>query len=396
MQLSILFFGACLMSFGAGCSSPDAWPVAAAKEDFSQEASALESSGQSTCTITGWTAAGDMAVSRVGHQATRLQSGDVLVTGGYSAPAVVYTATAELYSPSSNSWTSAGVMSITRVAHKATLLPSGKVLITGGINVPSGPKYLSSSELYDPASKSFSATGSMSSTRHEHAAVLLNSGKVLVAGGTMNGVTSVATAELYDPATGTFIPTGSMASARSTPTATLLASGKVLVTGGHVVAGGLTQDVTDSAEIYDPSTGTWEPAGAMDEPRALHAATLLPSGKVLISGGFTYYPSLKLYSSAELYDPATGQWSSAGSGCVARRGHGAVLLSSGKVLVAGGHPANEIAEVYDPIEGTWSTVPTMSRGRDYATVTVLASGRVLVAGGNSTSTLASAEVYRAP
>ncbi len=399
-RFRILLISIFLISIGSACESPNA-TLFAAEGDFSRQVSASDLSAQSTCAITGWTATGDMAIARTLHQATRLQSGSVLVTGGFNSSPGVYLATAELYSSSVNSWAPAGTMSQPRYRHRATLLQSGKVLITGGVNDnPSFSKYPATSDLYDPVAQSFSVTGSMSSNRAGHTSTLLQSGKVLVAGGTKNGVVSVATAELYDPATGTFTPTGSMASSRYLHTATLLSSGKVLVTGGSVVAGDIEQNVVKSAEIYDPSTGTWSQTTDMALSRVLHAATLLPSGKVLISGGFTYFPSITFYSVAELYDPTTEQWSSAGSGCVARRGHGAVLLNSGKVLFAGGSPAREIIEIYDPIGGVWSPVPTMSRTRDYSSVTLLASGNVLVAGGLTSDftgpTLASAEVYRAP
>jgi len=400
IRCKALFTSAFVMSIGSACESPSAAQLAA--EGDSHQVSAAEVSAlSSTCAITGWTATGDMATARAYHQATLLQSGSVLVTGGFRFSPLAFPTAAELYSPSANSWTPAGTMSQPRYRHRATRLPSGKVLITGGVNDdPSFPKYPATAELYDPATQTFALTGSMSANRAGHTATLLSSGKVLVAGGTRNGGLGVATAELYDPATGLFTPTGSMVSSRYLHTATLLQSGKVLVTGGSVVAGDVEQDVLRSAEIYDPIAGTWAPAADMALPRTLHAETLLPSGKVLISGGFTYFPSMTFHSAAELYDPATGAWSSAGSGCVARRGHGAVVLSSGKVLVAGGSPGNEIVEVYDPAGNAWSPVPTMSRTRDYSSVTALASGNVLVTGGRAydpaNSTWASAEVYRTP
>jgi len=118
----------------------------------------------------------------------------------------------------------------------------------------------------------------MGQARSNHAATLLNTGKVLVAGGVgpfCAGCNSGMTAELFDPATGTWSPTGSMSIFRSQHTATLLSNGKVLVAGGN----GAT------AEVYDPATGTFSPSGSMTTTRANHTATLLPDGRVLVSGG---------------------------------------------------------------------------------------------------------------
>jgi hypothetical protein len=118
----------------------------------------------------------------------------------------------------------------------------------------------------------------MVTARNSYAAVLLPNGKVLAAGGSSDGPSAVAAAELYDPATGTWSTTGSMATARHAP-AGLLLNGKVLVTGGHSF-GALA-----STELYDPATGTWSTTGSMVTARQVHTATLLPTGKVLVAGG---------------------------------------------------------------------------------------------------------------
>ncbi|KFE65317.1 Kelch repeat-containing protein [Hyalangium minutum] len=175
---------------------------------------------------------------------------------------------------------------------------------------------------------------------------------------------------------------GSMAGAREFPTATLLASGKVLVTGGPNAA---------FAELYDPATNTWSSAGAMASDRYDHTATLLPSGKVLVTGG---YGGGHL-ATAELYDPATNAWSPAGTLATARSQHTATLLPSGKVLVAGGYNGSILssAEVYDPATNAWSSASSMALSRYYHTAVLLSSGKVLIAGGFSGTYLHSAEVY---
>jgi hypothetical protein len=132
-------------------------------------------------------------------------------------------------------------MAIARFNQTATLLPSGDVLVAGGYNFDDG--YLSSAELYDPATGTWTATGSMAAARAAHTATLLPSGDVLVAGGS-NGV-ALSSAELYDPASGIWTATGSLNTVRDAHTATLLPDGKVLV-----AAGFSTFTATASAELY--------------------------------------------------------------------------------------------------------------------------------------------------
>ncbi|MCE5419163.1 MAG: putative Ig domain-containing protein, partial [Acidithiobacillus sp.] len=171
--------------------------------------------------------------------------------------------------------------------------------------------------LVEDGGPNFAAPGS--------AAVLLPSGRVLVAGGwDSSSQTSLASAEIYDPATGAWTATGSMVTARDSHTATLLPSGKVLVSGGE----DSSSTPLASAEIYDPATGTWTATGSMVTERNSHTATLLPNGKVLVAGGED--SSWNVLASAEIYDPATGTWTATGSLATARVGHTATLLPNGK------------------------------------------------------------------
>ncbi|WP_271466134.1 IPTL-CTERM sorting domain-containing protein [Paracidovorax valerianellae] len=175
-------------------------------------------------------------------------------------------------------------------------------------------------------------------------------------------------------------------------TATLLPSGKMLVTGGADNSG----NSLASAELYDPSTNVWSSAGNLVNVRSQHTATLLPSGKVLVSGGFDN--SNGDLASAELYDPSTNGWSSAGNLANARYVHTATLLPSGKVLISGGYDGSGSvanAELYDPSTNGWSSAGNLVNGRCLHTATLLSSGKVLVTGGqfNNSNLLASAELY---
>lgn len=285
-------------------------------------------------------------------------------------------------------------MHIARASQSSTLLPDGKVLIAGGFGgsgTESDP--YRSTEIYDPRTGSFQPAGNMSIGRSGHTATLLKSGKLLIAGGWTGRYNLRRSAELYDPATGVFTPTGDMVIERAGNTAALLPDGRVLLAGGE----DRSEEAIASAEIYDPAAGKFTRTGDMTETRGEATATALKNGKVLIVGGGSgHYPSQNVYRSAELYDPATGKFTSTGQMIVGRHKHAAVLLASGKVLVVGGsdnrdwHGEYSSAEIYDPATGKFSATGAMSTSRfklPYA-VTLQANGTVLVAGGGSF-----AEVY---
>lgn len=217
-------------------------------------------------------------------------------------------------------------------------------------------------------------TGSMLTTRGRYAALLLPSGKVLVAGGA--NASMLASAEIYSPDTGTWSPAGSMSTVRRSHTMTLLLSGKVLVTGGATSTLATPTD-TRSADIYDPETNTWTAATPMAFERYGHTATLLPSGKVLVIGGTSSGTMSRI---PELYDPETDTWVAVASmNATNRRNHAALLLPSGRVLVVGGAAASEL---YDPETDTWALATGVS-GTSWTDAFLLQSGRVLLTAGRS-------------
>ena len=326
----------------------------------------------------GITRTGDMAVSRFGHTATLLPSGQVLAAGGApSAGASAGTPSAELYEPATGTWTLTGSMGTSRRYHTATRLPSGKVLVTGGFD----QTYLTSAELYDPATSSWTPTGAMAEGRSNHAAVLLPSGQVLAIGGASPAGTS-KTAELYDPGTGTWSSAGTLSVARSGHTATVLASGKVLVAGGYDPLTGYASII----EFYDPATNRWTASGALSQGRASHMAALLPSGRVLIAGGQGTTNSSPL-SSVEVYDPATARWLQVTAMSHNRYTAAIVVLNNGKVLVTGGATSNQFpeppatVELFDPATEKWTLLTTMVAPRNRHSMTLLPSGQVLISGG---------------
>jgi len=218
-----------------------------------------------------------MVYVHASHTATLLNTGKVLVVGWGNV-------IAELFDPSAGTFTATGSMVEGRVSHTATLLSSGKVLLTGGIQgAPPATTVLAEAELYDPATGSFSQTlGSLATARQWHTASLLSNGEVLVTGGMVdNSGTATATAELYDPMTEMFTATtGSLTTARALQTATVLKNGTVLVVGGENANSPLA-----TAELYDPTAGTFSTTGGMANTRESHIATQLNDGTVLVTGG---------------------------------------------------------------------------------------------------------------
>ena len=357
-----------------------------------------------------WEAAAPLNRARRGHNATLLPSGEVLVVGSGSELST------EIYNPQDNSWVEAGDLLFPFVT-TATLLASGGVLATGdgisstGIYHPSGsgcqsigspPEgphgqgvvllpsgqvlFTASGQLYDEASSSWEATGTPITVRSEQVTVLLSSGMILLAGGNVrlpdgSQLWGTDSAELYNPESHSWEATGSLNTGRSLASGTRLSDGRILVAGG--VGNSL---FLASAELYDPETRLWEVTAPLKTHRHSHTATLLHSGKVLVAGGVDInYGSL---ASAELYDPATGTWEPTGDLFRPRAFHSATLLPSGKVLVVGGErPAWTSAELYDPITGTWTMVAPPIIPRELHTATLLPSGRVYVA------SLTSAESY---
>jgi len=184
-----------------------------------------------------------MSTKRWGQTSTLLNSGEVLVAGGCTGDGSCAAST-DIYNPATNTFSSGGNMTSARYDHTATILSNGEVLLAGGCT--GGGECLSSAELYNPTSASFTATGSMSDERYAYQAAFLEDGTVLVAGGC--GGPCEATADIYNPTSGSFAATGSMSTKRYNFAAARLANGTVLVSGGCTGGGSCLK----TAEIYNP------------------------------------------------------------------------------------------------------------------------------------------------
>jgi len=350
-----------------------------------------------------FSSAGVMKNARSNHTATLLASGDVLVVGGIgSAGAAI--AESELYRSDSSDFAAVSAMKVARAYHTATLLQNGKVLVTGGYD--NDNNVLASAELYDPVTKKFSSTGSMSAGRTYHSATLLLNGKVLIAGGSsasdLTTGTPIPGVEVYDPATGVFaVPANTvMSDARFSHSAVLLNNGKVLLAGGIGVAGQKLATV----ELYDPASTASNkivPTGSMTVPRWLNTISTMGDGKILVVGGSSGtisgdVPSATYLGSAEIYDPVTRMFSDLSPArLIDTRGfHTTTLLADSTLLIAGGYgllstatltgSSLATAEIFNGLFARTNGDMPMERASHTATM-LPSSGKVLVMGGSGYS-----------
>ena len=369
-----------------------------------------------------FTPTGDAQAARLGPSATLLPSGSVLIAGSTDTFDTADAHTAEIFSPQLGTFTSvAAQMNARRLGHTATLLPSGDVLLIGGLQasaelyVGGGTEGLSApgtspnlltgrgfhtattfaegrvlfaggwlaptpnphdAEVYDPATSTFSPAGPMVQLRRAHTATLLPDGRILLVGGS-DGTTTFASAELFDPQSYNFSATGNLTTARMNAAAVLLPSGKVLVIGGS--AGG---NRFDSGELYDPVAGTFAAiASKLPAPMGRPGAVVLPNGRVLVVGA----------TSAAIYDPVTNAFSVTGSPGAVRPDVSPYLESDDRVMALGILPSGEAfvlggdtlaAEIYDPASGTFSFAGPNAQSRVNLAIAVLPTGQVFVSAGN--------------
>jgi N-acetylneuraminic acid mutarotase len=293
-----------------------------------------------------WQSTAPMNQARRGHTAVVLGDGRVLVAGGINEGELLNSA--EVYDPATSKWTTVAPMSVPRLGNTLTLLANGNVLATGGTAADTAPgsgggqtiRPDATAEIYNVAANKWTTTsGGMSTPRFEHSATLLDDGRVLIAGGQgppiAGNTGALKTTEIYDPAVDSFRKSNDMTDARFNHNALKLPDKTVMVVGG---AGGTNGDTSlATAEVFDPSTGGWTPAGALTGSRTGAAAAVFPDGRVLVAAGESVTRgSRRSLDTAEIFNIEKKEWQSAGKMNCPRSEASAVLLGDGTVLVVAG------------------------------------------------------------
>jgi MYXO-CTERM domain-containing protein len=311
-----------------------------------------------------WTAGSAMKVARLRHALTTLSDGRVLAAGGSGQ------SSAELYDPSTKTWTSTGSMAILRSSPTLTSLTGGTALVVGGASTTAASWGQTTAELFDASTGKWGGTILMHAGHVQHTATLLADGRVLVVGGLE--VYNPGSVEIYDPASKAFAyfdlktPRKEHASAR-------LPSGKVLVTGGYSNGGGAAALAT--VEIVDPTSKLSTLAASMTNARYLHHAFTLPSGKILVFGGYDATGSV--VAAIEIYDETTNTWSAAGTGSAVFMPTSAPLKSGGALFVG----AYDQSVGYLELSGAFASEKIAIVPRT-PSATLLSDGSVLVSGGD--------------
>lgn len=314
---------------------------------------------------------------RTDFQMVLLPDGNVLAAGGIDDNVTL--ASADLYNPAAGTWTATGSLATARLVFQMVLLRNGNVLAAGGQDssgLAANP--LASAEVYNPATGAWAATGALTIPRTFFQMVLLPNGNVLAAGGRNppnvpgSGMTpALASAEVYNPTAGTWTATGALGSASEAFAMVLLSNGNVLAAGqGYLLSSQtLTTPATfqSFASVYNPAAGTWTATGAFNTPRIFFQMILLPNGNVLAAGGESQPPyGDSPLASAEVYNPAAGTWTTTGPLTTPRANFEMVLLPNGNVLAVGGSDDNVTlasAEVYNPAAGTWTATGPLATAR---------------------------------
>jgi hypothetical protein len=269
-----------------------------------------------------------------------------------------------------------------RAAHTATLLGDGRVLIVGGCATDGCTTADASptTEYYTPG-QGFTAGPELLQPRQGHSATMLADGRVLVAGGwPREGTGPLDSAEVYDPDTGQFEPVGPMTMPRGGLLATALPDGRVLIVGGG--------DDPTATELFDPGRDAFTPAAPMPDGIGVGGAIALPDGRVLVVGGQDEAGDAQ---PGALYDPKSDTWQPTGTVLTPRSRFALAPLPGGRVLVIGGNVEEQgrrsdesllaTTEIYEPGTGTFTVGPSMEIERYKLTAAVDADGRVIVAGG---------------
>ena len=290
-----------------------------------------------------WSWTGPENLQRFGHTATLLGDGRVLVVGG-NAPTIdgdlewTYRfshRSAEIYDPATNSWSVASSLAFPREGHTATLLGTGEVLVTGGSLFDEA---VAASEVFDPVVGQWRVAGSPAEPRWAHSATALPDGRVIIVGGMVKfwGNHLAQSSELFDPATATWSSAGSVLT-RVAHTATSLPDGRLFIAGGISYDVAWREVTLGSTQIYDWRTGEWIEAAPMQYPRFFHLAAPFSGNSVLLAGGDMGIAPAPNYRSRsvdrdEVFANGSGAWLDLVSSGEALRADSVTPLRDGSLL----------------------------------------------------------------
>lgn len=324
---------------------------------------------------------------RASHTVTRLNDGKILFVGGSRSPDEVLAAV-ELFDPASGVFKSAAPLRTARRQHTATLLGDGRVLVIGGIS--STEEWLADAEFYTPSTNQWTVTRPVNPHGAAHTATLLRDGRVLVAGGCLSLKTCTDQVEIFNPIDNSWTEVMPLPAELGGHTANQLEDGWVLVAGGESPSGPYPGA---DALLYDPKSNAWAATGPMRDPRREHAALKLPDGRVLVAGGLAngVEPVPPTLATAEIYDPYSNTWASAGQLSQGRYGFALTGAPGGGVLALGGASTHsccwgawsfvKAVELYNPAANRWQAVGEIDPAPAYAFALPLADGRVWLTGG---------------
>lgn len=314
-----------------------------------------------------------LASPRYLHTATQLPDGRVLVAGGrYSDFGVenrVLTSV-EIFDPRTLTWTAGTPMHRQRMRQVAVSLPGGGVLVAGGNYTDAGILRDPTAEIFDPSTDTWSSVIDM--PLEPTSAVGLLAGKVLFIG-YLDG-TNRSFSTMFDPKTQTFAPTVRVTGMSLGSSATLLRNGSVLTAGSWRGYGDGPPELRGEAAIFDPATGRWAATTPMQEARQPAPLVTIDDGRALIVSNF----------SGELYDVTKETWTKTGDTASSRDETQLLALGDGRVIAIGssyGDSASKpVIEALDPVSGRWATIADF-RVLEGLTATMVGDASVLIAGG---------------
>lgn len=341
----------------------------------------------------GWSATGAMSVPRMRHSSVKLSDGRVLAVGGqFELTSTGVLSSAEIYDPSSGTWTTTGSMKIPRSWFGLVMRGDGKVMALGGLTTGSCTE-TQTTEVYDPATGTWSDGPTVPKKWYLGQAFPISANRVVLIGGRACVNTGDKTASILDAAAGTWTSTTSLMQAeRVYFGASVLGNGKILITGGKINA---AANINITADLFDPATNTLSAAPSMSVQRVHHAQVTLSDGKAMVIAGSSedsFLTSTTYYNTSEIFDPATSSWTVITTPTAFKHVKAAAtVLSTGKVLIGPGdrgYPnlAHFESELFDPVARVWSSAGTTAISRGSYQIEALAGGSAIMFGGDQHNT----------